>query len=349
MDVGILLLAVFLASVFLSVASSLLPYRAGGPVESRVRRSTMLTGIFMAIPVSMIALFLLGLAGLAGAAGFIALAAFFLFQYLIAPHIIAWGSRPAGSLGLDWLEEAARRIAGETGYRGKFQVRVAPSDEPNAYAISAWPTSYVVVNSRLLEVLGRREVEAVLAHEIGHLHHRDNGYLVATSTWLIALEALARGVLAYIRSIVESMSSIARASAAYSPYYGLLYTGALLMFLLVVAYISLAIAVVLAMIWLASQAVKAFSRTREHMADLYAARYTRDGSIIKALERIHEDALRGGARRGESRSRLADPRRMLYIYPSLASTIETLASTHPSLEHRRLIVEEYLRERGVLD
>ncbi len=348
MDVGTLLLAVFIASVLLSVASSLLPYKAGGPVESRVRRSTILTGVFMVIPVSMLALFLLGLAGIAGTAGFAALAGFFLFQYLAAPHLIVYGSRPAGSLGLGWLEEAARRIAGETGYRGRFQVRVAPSDEPNAYAISAWPTSYVVVNSRLLEVLDRREVEAVLAHEIGHLRHRDNGYMVATSTWLIALEALARGVIAYIRGIAESMASIARASTAYSPYYGLLYTGALLMFLLIAVYISLAAAVVLAMIWLANQAVKAFSRTREHMADLYAARYTRDESIVKALERIHEDAVKRRGRREEARSRLVDPRRMLYIYPALASTLETLASTHPSLEHRRLIVEEYLRERGVL-
>ncbi|MEB3787292.1 MAG: M48 family metalloprotease [Desulfurococcales archaeon] len=347
MDAATILVAVFLASVALSVASSLLPYRSQGPVEDRVRKSTLLAGLFMVIAVSLPALFLLGLADVVGAAGLAALVAFFAFQYLVAPHLVVYGSQPASALGLGWLQETAERIAGSMGYKGRIQVRVAPSSEPNAYAVSALPASYIVVTTSLLDTLDRDEVEAVLAHEVGHLHHRDNGYLVATSTWLVALEALARGVIAYLRNIVESMTYMARMSTAYSPYYGLLYTVGLFLFLFIAAYISLIIAVVLAMIWLANQAVKAFSRTREHMADLYSARYTGDNRLIRSLEKIHKAYSREStAREGKRSGRIVDPRRMLFIYPAFTSILETLASTHPSLEHRRLIVEEYLREKG---
>lgn len=51
---------------------------------------------------------------------------------------------------------------------------VVPDPQPNAFATGRDPAHGVVaVNQGLLDVLDRREVEGVIAHEIGHIKHRD--------------------------------------------------------------------------------------------------------------------------------------------------------------------------------
>ena len=51
---------------------------------------------------------------------------------------------------------------------------VVNDPQPNAFATGRNPqNSAIAVNSGLLEILDRREVEGVLAHELGHIQNRD--------------------------------------------------------------------------------------------------------------------------------------------------------------------------------
>jgi heat shock protein HtpX len=59
---------------------------------------------------------------------------------------------------------------------------VAPTDAPNAFSVGLRQrASSVVVTEGLLEQLGDKEVEAVLAHEIAHLVHRDAAVMTAVA------------------------------------------------------------------------------------------------------------------------------------------------------------------------
>jgi len=62
------------------------------------------------------------------------------------------------------------------------RIAVAETSAPNALAVGLRQSaSTVVVTRGLLDLLGPRELEAVLAHEISHLAHRDAAVMTAVS------------------------------------------------------------------------------------------------------------------------------------------------------------------------
>lgn len=67
------------------------------------------------------------------------------------------------------LTELARR-AGLTRTPALYRV---PSRLPNAFAMGSPEDSTICVTDGLLEILDGRELASVLAHEIGHIAHRD--------------------------------------------------------------------------------------------------------------------------------------------------------------------------------
>ena len=50
---------------------------------------------------------------------------------------------------------------------------ILESIEPNAFTIGYGERSYVVLTSGLLEVLNQSELEATIAHELGHIKNKD--------------------------------------------------------------------------------------------------------------------------------------------------------------------------------
>lgn len=72
-----------------------------------------------------------------------------------------------------WLVETVHRQADEAGV-GRPDVGTFESDTPNAFA-TGWNKNdaLVAVSSGLLASMGKDEVEAVLGHEMGHVHNGD--------------------------------------------------------------------------------------------------------------------------------------------------------------------------------
>ncbi|WP_261558829.1 zinc metalloprotease HtpX [Frankia tisae] len=109
-------------------------------------------------------------------------------QYLVAPWVIAW-LVPATELartadGYRSDEPVAAIVARQCQAAGLPLVRLGIVDdgEPNAFTFGRTRRdSRVWVSRGLLDRLDEREVEAVVAHELGHVAHRDVAVMTAAS------------------------------------------------------------------------------------------------------------------------------------------------------------------------
>lgn len=74
------------------------------------------------------------------------------------------------------------------------ELRIVEDDAPNAFAAGLRPTSsYVGVTTGLLRAMPRRELEAVLAHEVAHIRNRD--------TYLMTMATVFAGVIALVADL----------------------------------------------------------------------------------------------------------------------------------------------------
>ncbi len=187
-------------------------------------------------------------------------------------------------------------------------VAVAPSEQPNAFATGRDPEHAVVcVTAGILGLLPPRELEGVLAHELGHVRHR---------------HMLVGAFAATMAGAVAMLASVAR--------WGLIFTGLGgrgdrdggvlgLIFMAIVAPIA---AMIVQM---------AISRQNEFQADATAAGITGDPmGLAGALQHIEGYAKRIPMRVNPAAAQLA-------IINPLAGTRQAFAglfSTHPSTEER---------------
>src|SRR5205823_14023272 len=96
-----------------------------------------------------------------------------LVRLLLMARVVARRGGPAGPE----LQALANDLAGRLGAAGP-RIQVCGYNHPLALTYGLWrPT--VLLSTWMVEQLDARELEAVLAHEIGHVARRD--YLV---TWL---------------------------------------------------------------------------------------------------------------------------------------------------------------------
>ncbi len=74
------------------------------------------------------------------------------------------------------------------------ELRIVDDEAPNAFAAGLRPkSSYVGVTTGLLKTMPKRELEAVLAHEVAHIRNRD--------TYLMTMATIFAGVIALIADI----------------------------------------------------------------------------------------------------------------------------------------------------
>src|SRR6185503_4690030 len=72
------------------------------------------------------------------------------------------------------------------------KVYVIDQDQPNAFATGRDPAHAAVAATRgLLQMLDRREIRGVMAHELAHVKHRDTLTMTITATVAGAISALA--------------------------------------------------------------------------------------------------------------------------------------------------------------
>ncbi len=85
----------------------------------------------------------------------------------------ASGAREVTPGELQWLQDDLAEMVGRAGMTSP-RLFISPSPQPNAFATGRNEKHAVVaVTSGLLELLDRREVRGVVAHELGHIKNKD--------------------------------------------------------------------------------------------------------------------------------------------------------------------------------
>ena len=148
------------------------------------------------------------------------------------------------------------------------ELRIVDDEAPNAFAAGLRPTSsYVGVTTGLLRTMPKRELEAVLAHEVSHIRNSD--------TYLMTMATIFAGVIALIADIgFRSLAYGGRSRKG----------GALVAILAIVGFVLAPYAALLLRMSL--------SRRREYLADAGAAEILNDPEAMAlALRRLELDTV----------------------------------------------------------
>jgi heat shock protein HtpX len=189
----------------------------------------------------------------------------------------------------------------------KPRVGIADMDLPNAFATGRSPDRAVVcVTTGILNTLTAEELEAVLAHELSHVAHRDVLLMTIAASAGIAAGMLTRG--AQFGGLTRGRNN----------------GGAPAMLI--------AIGISLAVYAVSFVLLRLLSRYRELCADRSGAYLTmKPQALASALTKIA-----GGVNAIPQRDlRAGSAVNSLFIVPAVRGlTLQTLTSTHPSLEQR---------------
>jgi heat shock protein HtpX len=206
----------------------------------------------------------LNLSPLSTLIGSFVLALIFLgIQFLISPSIVAWSTRlqylQRGQY--PWLENTVNELAGASGVPVP-RLAIVPSPTPNAFVFgNSSSRMTLAVHEGLLKQLNEDEVRGVLAHELGHVKHRDSIVMTILSAIPLLAYMIARSTL-YL-----GVGSRDRNKN--------------------VGYIALAGIAAMAVYFVAQLLVLRLSRLREHFADVYSGYLTGSPrSLESALTKI---------------------------------------------------------------
>ena len=182
------------------------------------------------------------------------------------------------------------------------RIAIIPEDTPNAFATGRNPEHAVVaVTEGIMRILSRPELEAVIAHELGHVKHRD--ILISS---LAAVLAQAIMFLSRMALWISPRDEEGRSNPL---------AGIAIMILGPLAALLLQMAV---------------SRSREYLADDYSAHLTgRPDMLASALERLQ-------TYNQQLPMQSAQPAtaHMMIVNPLRAGGLMSLFSTHPPMEAR---------------
>jgi STE24 endopeptidase len=146
------------------------------------------------------------------------------------------------------------------------------SAHANAYFTGFGAAKRVVFYDTLLKQLSPDEVDAVLAHELGHFKHK---HIIQRITMMFAVSLVGFALLGWLSSQVWFYTGLGVRPNLAAPNNAL----ALLLFMLVVPAFSFFISPLMARL----------SRKHEFEADAYAARQTSGPDLSKALLKLYQD------------------------------------------------------------
>ena len=181
---------------------------------------------------------------------------------------------------------------------------IIPEESPNAFATGRDPQhASVAVTAGILRLMSDRELEGVIAHELGHVLHRDILISSVAATLASAITFLSRMAFFFGGSRDDEEE---RGSA---------WAGILMMILAPIAAMLIQMAI---------------SRTREFSADAASAKYTGspDG-LISALGKLEM-----GVQRVPMDDASPATAHMFILNPFRNGGLTRLFSTHPSTEER---------------
>ncbi len=195
---------------------------------------------------------------------------FLLIQWAISPAIVRWAAKARTEVTPQtnpWLHRTVQELCQQANVPMVRHLWVSNVEEPNAFVFGRTIRSAeMVVNRPLLEQLNQDEVRAVLAHEVGHLRHRD----VTIMTWASAVPLLAyviaRGGFEILRGAGQARGKGAGQAVL----------------------VAIAVAILSYVVYLVTQLLVLYlSRTRESYADAYSGAATKDPHMLaSALTKI---------------------------------------------------------------
>ncbi|MCW4004336.1 MAG: zinc metalloprotease HtpX [Candidatus Bathyarchaeota archaeon] len=185
-------------------------------------------------------------------------ALFILFQYAIGPAIVAATTKlhylkPGEN---PWLESMVKELADKSGIPMP-KLATVPNNTPNAFTFGRTTRSATLaVHDGLLRSLNKGEIEAVIAHELGHIKHKD--YVVMTILSALPLIAYLIAQFALRAGMISSMGSRRRNQKEGN-------VGAALVIIGVISFVIYILTFLVVM---------RLSRLREHYADAFSAYLT---------------------------------------------------------------------------
>ncbi|HEY4620888.1 MAG TPA: M48 family metallopeptidase [Gaiellaceae bacterium] len=199
------------------------------------------------------------------------------------------------------------------------ELRLVHDDAPNAFAAGLRPEkSFVGVTTGLLKTMPKRELEAVIAHEVSHIRHRD--------TYLMTMATVFAGVIALIADV--GFRSLA---------YGGRSRGKGGIIVLVVAIVGFVLAPYAALLLRMS-----LSRRREYLADAGAAEILNDPEAMAlALQRLQQDSTAiKYADAAVAHLWVESPTDRVETERPGVSALTSMFNTHPPLADRIAAMEE---------
>jgi heat shock protein HtpX len=197
-------------------------------------------------------------------------ALFILFQYAVGPAIVSATThlqylKPGEN---PWLENTVNSLVIKSGIPTP-RLAVVPNPTPNAFTFGRTSSSATLaVHEGLLKNLNEDEVKGVIAHELGHIKHKD--YIVITVLAALPLLAYLVAQVAFNAAWFSGASS-RRGKDQGNAGVVLIAIGAISFVVYIISFL----------------AVMRLSRLREHYADAYSAYLTeKPRSLESALTKI---------------------------------------------------------------
>jgi STE24 endopeptidase len=236
----------------------------------------LLVGVIVGLPIAALILWIMGATGPLwwlwawGAWMGFNLLALVLYPTVIAPLFNTF--KPLADAGLTARVQALMSRCGFQA-KGLFVMDGSRrSAHANAYFTGMGAAKRVVFFDTLLNKLNGGEVEAVLAHELGHFRHR---HVIQRLVLLFGLSLAGFALLGWLSSQVWFYTGLGARPSLEAPNDAL----ALLLFLLVVPVFSFFI----------SPLMSRLSRKHEFEADAYACAQADGNDLAAALLKLHED------------------------------------------------------------
>ena len=246
-------------------------------------------------------------------AGILLIAQYYFSDKLI---LLSLGAREVSEQEAPQLHDMVGRLSAMTGIP-KPKVAIIESNVPNALATGRDPKhSVVAVTTGILETLDAEEMEAVLAHELSHVIHRDMRVMAMASFF------------ATVASFIVQMGFWGGFGGGYGDREDR-DRGSSFILIFLVSIVVWAISFVL---------IRTLSRYREYSADRGSAIITGQPSkLASALVKIS-----GRMQRIPDQDlRQVEAGNTLMFFPAISrGSISEIFSTHPSLEHRIAKLQE---------
>ena len=174
------------------------------------------------------------------------------------------------------------------------RIHIVPDTDPNAFATGNHPTrAHVAVTAGLLTTLSRDELQAVVAHEMGHIKNLDTQLMTLLAGLVGAIAIVSEGMWRILRSGVRA-GGIRKKNDL----------GPLLIPMIALWLVSWMLAPTIARLL-----ALGVSRKREYLADAMSAQFTRNPmALATALEKIEAASGPTGAmKHGTAHLCIADP------------------------------------------